>query len=548
MAKRFLRIRILIFGAICSFFSLNIGFPASVYGQGIDFARTGDFGNVIIHLETNGLRFEPKIINVTWSPSVYPKATLQAEKILEKYIKKNKDPFPKILKDLERGWKAKANALAALGKLGEASLPYLEKIILFLEDKNQAVRFNAFWALIQVAPNNSQTPQLLTSFYSQNKDLHATQTLGLLRPFKEHLGKIKDQILETAIKNDGLIIVYAKEILEFQNAHYEEAIIKYLNHQNERFKKNALVFAISLKDQDRSLFIPEFIRLLTDKNHEIRWLSAYALGQVGAVVREAIPVLKEMGSSENKKERQAALITLKKMGFYKTPSDGDQNSPEKISREEIFANLKSPLKEKVAVGLLAFKALPKEEKILHLDKLFLVLGAGTTNNDRGVMAILIDLKEKASPAIPHLIRLFKMAKTKGRFKQQKDILKTLPHLSVGQGQVVPFLVEIYEENDPRLLPLLFPLTAVIGPDAAPTLPYLKSFLNDTLIAWEKNKNPSKESQKIVQIIFVAFGAIGNPDQETIKFLETFSKIESPGYSRMANKILKDLKLSSGNQK
>jgi len=281
------------------------------------------------------------------------------------------------------------------------------------------------------------------------------------------------------------------------------------------------------------------IPLLKDEDIEIRKVSAYALGLSYQFVEEAIPILKEMGNSTDEVERRAALSALVNMGYYETGTSGGPNSAN-IAHAQIIQDLNSGIEDKIILAVRAVKEMLNEERIALLPAIAERLPTAKTNISREIMNVLIEMKEDAVPVIPKLLELFSVARQKGRFKQQWDILITLTKIGAGQNQLTPFILELFEENDPRLVPGAISLMYVVGPETVPALPFVITFLQKELEEWKTYTYRTDEEEGVLLTALRIIELKNETSEKIISLLEEYSNVKNRNVSFMASRVLEEL--------
>jgi len=205
--------------------------------QGIDFDKVKASGILNIKMDGESIEFEM----TPFRSQINPEA--QANGILGKYKQKNSDPLNKILKDLNGNERRQANALAALGSMGEAAIPYLDLIFPVLDNKDISLRFNAFWAVVQIAPNEPAAVERIVEFYRTNSQDYPWAALEIISPFKDKLAGVSGDILEAAIKNGHFCMPLAQELLKDTTEGLNSIFIEYLQNPDKEIRKNAAIMA-----------------------------------------------------------------------------------------------------------------------------------------------------------------------------------------------------------------------------------------------------------------------------------------------------------------
>ncbi|MCA9155286.1 MAG: HEAT repeat domain-containing protein [Planctomycetales bacterium] len=243
----------------------------------------------------------------------------------------------------------RAAAAYALVKMKSDDSATVKALLDARADDDQLVQVVSAWALIQLAPNNTDLVResldvVLKGLRSDDPKVRVTAARGLIesKAPRELVGPQLVAALQDA--NDELIIQIVEglagigpdavpAVMEaMKNPELRRVATLIINRIGPDAKSAVpgLVEALQTTDKDLELrrelqfalggigpaaapAVPELVESLASDNAEVRRSAAYALGKIGAESKPAVPALRKLVASEDRYDRIAAVWALLKI-------------------------------------------------------------------------------------------------------------------------------------------------------------------------------------------------------------------------------------------
>jgi HEAT repeat protein len=336
---------------------------------------------------------------------------LEAQSAGQRFLNKTSSAWRQELKSPHAS--NRRSAAFALGKLGAEGTAFIEDLVRVLGDKDESVREAAAAALGEIGAIAAAEAALPLTRLLQSDPSATVQ-----RSAAAALGK-----MGTRAAGEGDTITVLR---------------KALGHQDPRVRQNAAWALGQIGPSGVETAVPDLLKLLKDDDAMVRRDTAQALGNGGAVARDAVHDLTSAVHDSDLLVRRYATVALGKLGSAAEPAVpvlvgvlDDKSANAELQREALLAICQIG-------GTNAPEILPALRKALRdEDPLLREVAAGA----------LLNLGEAAMPALPDLIPLLKEPEFRIRRNATLVLDRLLPK---SEGAVarraVPGLLHILENE------------------------------------------------------------------------------------------------------
>jgi HEAT repeat protein len=209
---------------------------------------------------------------------------------------------------------ARCHAAGILGRMGAAAKEAAPALVAALKDKDEDIRFAVAVALVRIGTRQSEAFTFLRTALKDKDEVvrrHAAQVLGQIGA----AAKPAVPALSDALKDEegSVRIPVAAALVRIGERQAEAFAVlrEALKDQEEPYNRRDAAETLKGLSAAAKPAVPDLIGALNDKDHQVRWAAADALGTIGPA---AVPALSDALQRKEDAVRIAAAVALGQIG------------------------------------------------------------------------------------------------------------------------------------------------------------------------------------------------------------------------------------------